>query len=301
MSENRVRNFCFTWNNYTLEVEKYLQGLKTEYLCYGREVGEQGTPHLQGYLVFKNPRKMASAIKLLKGAHVSIAQGTSHENITYCSKDKDFFEQGDRPLGQGKRTDIDTIKILAKKGASNLEIAESSSSLQSFKFGLILKQVYAPKRNWPVNVKWYYGESGTGKTRAAAEEMPDAYWHDTGKWFCGYDCHENVIFDDLRPKTFTFQYLLRLLDRYPMTVETKGASVQWVPRNVIITTTLHPQFFCGSEESKQLIRRINLIKLFLNEDTNGSQEENSNTQTETPSEENKETSQNEQETSDVEF
>eukprot|EP00955_Chlamydomonas_euryale_P096662 365026-Chlamydomonas_euryale.AAC.1 len=49
-------------------------------------------------------------------------------------------------------------------------------------------------------VRWYWGESGSGKTRAAHEWLgPDTYTcMDNIKWFQGYDRHECVLIDDFR-------------------------------------------------------------------------------------------------------
>ena len=66
----------------------------------GKEVGENGTPHLQGYFEFDNSMKLRisaaqNRIQLLglEGYHLEIARGTAQQSITYCSKDGDFFEE----------------------------------------------------------------------------------------------------------------------------------------------------------------------------------------------------------------
>ena len=67
------------------------------------------------------------------------------------------------------------------------------------------------------------GKTGTGKTRKALWKMPDAYIKPNGKWWPLYTGQQNVIMDDFRAHPdFTFDELLRVLDRYPHIVETKG-------------------------------------------------------------------------------
>jgi hypothetical protein len=53
---NGARKWCFTLNNYTDEDMLMLSTLfpdTVKYLIYGREVGANGTPHLQGLFGFR--------------------------------------------------------------------------------------------------------------------------------------------------------------------------------------------------------------------------------------------------------
>lgn len=49
-------NWCFTWNNYKLENIEWIIDYMGDpdraiaFLAYSEEVGDKGTPHLQGYL-----------------------------------------------------------------------------------------------------------------------------------------------------------------------------------------------------------------------------------------------------------
>lgn len=70
-----------------------------------------------------------------------------------------------------------------------------------------------------------------------------------------------AIFDDFRPWWCRFDYLLRLLDRYPMQVPVKGGFVNWVPEHIIITAPQRwSDMFTGEfrtpEDLAQLGRRI---------------------------------------------
>lgn len=106
-----AKHWCFTYNNYTAAIEagivELVENGLVEYLVYGREVGENGTPHLQGYIVFATRRTLPLARALVGGGHFEVKRGTSAQAITYCKKDGDFEEHGVPPVEAGKRTDID--------------------------------------------------------------------------------------------------------------------------------------------------------------------------------------------------
>jgi hypothetical protein len=72
-----------------------------------------------------------------------------------------------------------------------------------------------------------------------------------------------VIIDDFRPSQFSFQELLRLLDRYPHQVEYKGGTRQFLAKTIIITTPLSiEETFSINENINQLQRRISETKEF---------------------------------------
>lgn len=108
-----AKNWCFTVNNYVEDHEQLLSNASENdevlYLVYGREQGESGTPHLQGYVSFTKRKTMAS-IKALFGishVHLEVSRGTPRQASDYCKKDGDYEEYGQCPTGQGKRTDVD--------------------------------------------------------------------------------------------------------------------------------------------------------------------------------------------------
>lgn len=93
------KKWCFTWNNYPSDFfEKMIQKLdnKDKYI-YGKEIGEEGTSHLQGFVYFNKKIRPLSKFKDL-GIHWEKAKGTVDENITYCSKDGDFVSKGLDPI-----------------------------------------------------------------------------------------------------------------------------------------------------------------------------------------------------------
>ena len=111
MREQRTRGWCFTLNNYT-EAELAStddlinKGEGVRYITYGKEVGESGTPHLQGYLYFDQPTTLVKCKRLVPRAHLEPQRGSISQAIDYCHKDNDFYEFGtkpERPEEKGKR------------------------------------------------------------------------------------------------------------------------------------------------------------------------------------------------------
>ncbi len=81
--------WCFTLNNYTDEeygaMVPCFRGLAKKFII-GDEIGDLGTPHLQGYVEFSKKLRPLS-LKLSNRIHWEKARGNSDENYQYCSKE----------------------------------------------------------------------------------------------------------------------------------------------------------------------------------------------------------------------
>lgn len=86
------KRWIFVWNNYPSDYKTYLALLAPNIhgMIYGREVGESGTPHLQGYLEFREKMRPSETKGLPKQMHWEPAKKSRLENIIYCSKDGDW-------------------------------------------------------------------------------------------------------------------------------------------------------------------------------------------------------------------
>lgn len=284
---DRLRNWCFTLNNYNDEDIEHIATCEkwTSYLVYGKEVGESGTPHLQGYVEFDSAMTLKTVKKLFNNdrIHLEARRGTQAQAIDYCKKDGDFVEFGTKkagrgnPSGDGEKVRNKALQFLEllKKG----ELAEIACDPEcSFTVLKHVKEMAAlveePREICPdLEVFWYYGPTGTGKTRRAFWEAKQVsqriYVKSTNsKWFDGYDGHDCAIFDDLRSSWFEYSYLLKLLDIYPTQVECKGGSRQWKVKRIYVTSPFHPRdMYTGMQERdqthdsiEQLIRRVKVIE-----------------------------------------
>lgn len=89
------------------------------------------------------------------------------------------------------------------------------------------------------------GETGTGKSRFAFSNFPDAYYlpfpKQSGTYWDGYEGQNTVVIEEASGARFSYTQLLSLLDRYPMQVPIHGGSVQFVSRRILFTTNTHPE------------------------------------------------------------
>jgi hypothetical protein len=102
-------SWCFTLNNWKEdEYSSIISELEMSgkfFYVVGKEVGEQGTPHLQGYIALKDKDKkfrMTIFEKMcirdnLKCLRCFRAKGDKIHNLDYCSKDGDFVSNIVKP------------------------------------------------------------------------------------------------------------------------------------------------------------------------------------------------------------
>jgi len=100
----KARSYSFTINNDTYDDLYVLLLLDFKYLIIGFEKGDNGTPHIQGYIQFYSARYFNSIKPAFPRAHLEISRGTSQQNIDYCMKDNNYYEFGHRPTSGGRVT-----------------------------------------------------------------------------------------------------------------------------------------------------------------------------------------------------
>lgn len=153
---SRGKNWCFTLNNYTSDdyhrLTELVDNEECVYIIFGKEVGDSGTPHLQGFIAFSKRVYLTDVKKRIsRTAHFELARLVP-ESIEYCKKDGDVFEAGVIPCGQGKRSDIEDFKLDVKAGLLNLkDIREKHSAVYAKHKGWVMEYVIdnSPKVSVP--------------------------------------------------------------------------------------------------------------------------------------------------------
>ena len=99
--------WCFTINNPSEDdktaVADLLSGDTVRYGVVGREQGESGTPHLQGFVIFRRNIRIRRLTSFLRRAHLELARGATHVAAEYCKKEGDFDEYGEVPPRPGQQ------------------------------------------------------------------------------------------------------------------------------------------------------------------------------------------------------
>lgn len=266
----RSRDWCFTLNNPRDTDEEALQELDFKYLVYGRETGESGTPHLQGYIYFSNARVGRAVIKALpRGCYVAKRMAKNPgDAIEYCKKDGNFVELGDRPATQeekGQRGKEAARWAIKKARTGDLSAIEEEEPGLFLQYGPRLESLFVPP-NQPLDVlehEWWVGPTGTGKSRLLWELYPDHYGKRINKWWDGYKRQEVVAIEEWSPEAkLTAQSLKQWADHYPFQGEIKGGSMQGLrPRKIIVLSNYTiEQCFDRVEDREPIMRRFRVIK-----------------------------------------
>lgn len=269
-------HWLFTLNNYTPAEISDLCGDEAQvfrYLCFGKEVGSNGTPHLQGYFQLKKKARL-SRVKLIAGlerAHFEIARGTPDENREYCSKDGDFHEQGEC-TGQGHRTDIEKCVELIKS-AQEIPL----EMFMRYHKGIVATRQEHLRRTVPmerdVRVVVLCGDPGTGKSTEALLSLPpeEVYVHcksSTGHWFDGYVGQKRIVLEEFNPVDYDINFVKRLLDKWQLQLSVKGGFTYAAWSEVYITCQARPDTWYSNghdTDRRAVARRINEVYLFTRE------------------------------------
>lgn len=281
MERKRTRGYCFTVNNYCDNDIAAVDHLckQADYGIYGKEIGEFGTPHLQGYVYYKDKISFSTVKQMIPRAHIEQARGTARENRVYCTKEHNFIEYGDMPQ-QGKRTDlIEFRNAVLNEGIDKFEAYERFPDIMvryrhayndMFALYLEKKAIEQFKKKIKPEVTAIIGPPGVGKTMSVytAHEPEEVYKIEVADgsagstFWDGYRGQDVILIDDFH-NNLKLDYMLRLLDAYPQKLNIKGGHVYRVATKIYITSNIPVEQwyqYCPEIHRKALFRRIQTTK-----------------------------------------
>jgi len=249
--------WCFTWNNYSDDDHGALVSKLEEHCKYavvGKEVGDSGTPHLQGYLSLKK-RQRLTALKKVFGTniHFENARGSAEQNYKYCTKDGDFIEVGTLPT-----THKDSLAALTQaieNGAPISEVAamDGPTYVRNYRglanYASLQVEDYT---HFETRGIWLYGPPGVGKSHHArqfADAVGGLYIKQQNKWFDGYNGEDVILLDDLDTPMLS-HHLKIWADKYACNGEIKGGTVKLRHKYFIVTSNYMPidLWPCGPDD-----------------------------------------------------
>lgn len=297
------RRFFLTWSQadvLTKEIiANYLQDAgKIEYLKIVRETHNNGGQHFHAFVCYEKRIKKRRNIFTIDNYVCNVRRLST---AAQCRKRLNYITKEDKqPLERG--TLPEDLQKLDKRGKaffaiehSNVECIESGhfsfSELRNIQYirNMFMEEwpQFKPREVW-----WLFGATGTGKTRTAWSMLLRDFslrdiWISSGdlkNFFNGYVGQHGVILDDLRPGSIKFDFLLRILDGYPVDVPVKGSYCIWRAEKIVITAPCKPNEMYVNKETgeewdhlDQLLRRINHVKEIRNyveEEVHWSDDEN---------------------------
>lgn len=298
-SRIRAKSLLLTYPHCAISKEDALAAIwdsavrfEPQYAVCCEEKHQDGEPHVHCFLLCgmpvnlnKNQMRSFDLVKEVDGIpqqyHCNIKTAKSPKDaIKYVKKDGKYITRGTCPFTECLSRKEKNALLQTKKLNALVEDGEISifKIPQLFKAKQILENELLENQTRPgtPEIKWFWGETGSGKTREAVrigeEDFNGDYWLSNAddKWFDGYHGQQCVILDDIRSNTWEFSKLLRLTDQYRFRVAVKGAFIPWRPRCIIITAPGRPEDVYSNHSTgesfdgiDQLIRRIGEIREFL--------------------------------------
>jgi len=227
------------------------------YMVYQVEEGKTGKAHIQGFIHFQRPVALSTIKSRLGSKSIHVEWVINDEAAAeYCAKEEGRLwgpaEVGTKPdYAKKKVNPTEELAAMVKQGLTNAQIAEEApwAILRHSRGIAELRYAHLESRASSfrtVEVILLTGDAGTGKTAYAIDQSekdggyfkPDLSKKDI--WFNGYQGQKNLILDDFRGKSTSFDNLLRLLDGHKLELPIKGGHTYALWERVWITSNQTP-------------------------------------------------------------
>lgn len=281
----KARNWVFTLNNYEeADVERLLSDAFREdpavkYVAFSKEEAPStGTKHLQGFICFVNAQRRTTVSSKLPRCYVAIMKGRLEHSQQYIEKDDAkregrWFEAGVAPKTQQEKGAGEKRRwaeaIDAAKNGRHEELESNFPDIYLKYYGTVqrIHQDHLKRAKLDDTEEkhlWLYGPAGTGKSRWARENYPDAFLKMCNKWWDGWDSsrHKVALIEDFDKNHNVLCHHMKLwADRYPFPAEIKGGGFKIRPDLVIVTSNYSPRdIWVTDNDLEPILRRFKIIR-----------------------------------------
>lgn len=284
------RNYIIVTKNvdgFKEKIEKlFEEGIIRRYVFQVECGGTTDYVHIQGYAVFKKTIKIPGVKKLFRDNEMHLEpkakDSTEQQAADYCRKEETRlhgpYEQGDFKTTQGKRNDLLEVQTRIQEGATELEIADDFwlQWVQYHRAFTLYRQLRAgaPRDGKePMVVKYWWGNTGTGKTRGVYEQygVDEVYVvtrpTNGSLYYDNYTGQTCILYDDYLGWA-PLSHMLNVLDRYPMQLKVHGGMVHFLASTTTIIITSNKRwdelYNWPNEQLKQAFkRRITEVREFI--------------------------------------
>lgn len=263
---------------YQVDAYQEMPSDKLSYFAYGNETcPSTGREHLQAFAYSVTPMRLTGWKAIFPTAHILKMRGTFTQNQTYCSKQGQLIEFGDRPMDHGKKRTVAEVVQAIEKGESykklrrQPEITETCARYNRF-FKEVEQDVRLEQSRaagfQKKTISVYIGAAGCYKSRHVRDQFPDVYSmpDNSMQWAGSYDGQSAVLFDDVGPgNIMSITNFLRYCDGYPIEAPIKGGFVPWTPEHIFFTSNTHPRNWWKDLDPLQLEaieRRLDVIRVY---------------------------------------
>jgi len=214
----------------------------------GDEIGDNGTPHVQGFIIMNVRTEFTRMKVIFPTAHIEVMRGDSQQAADYCKKDGDFVEIGTWQFIDGSGASGGKAKAAIFKKAIQLSKSGNFDQMEEELPHMYWNNYSTMKRiamdNPPkvddledVCGEWIWGPPGTGKSHTARAENPSYYDKQCNKGWEGYQNQDVAILDDFdKVHHILGHYIKRWADKYPFQADIKYSNTYIRPKKIVVTS-----------------------------------------------------------------